>query len=245
MSSPESRFHSAEEMIQALRTARDSARVQAHLLSLEAREHWQELEGTLLSLQSKLEQGGERAAASAAVKVHELTQAVSHVLRGIDGAQDLQSPAQGIMTEAPATCSPGDTLSRAAQIMWDHDCGAVPVVSSDGALVGMITDRDVCMAAYTRGEPLSTISVETTMSRGLATASPDDSIGHVARIMNERQVHRVPILEDGKLVGIVALADLARYTRRHRGNTLPACLALAHTVAAISESRKGQASAAE
>lgn len=245
MSSSESRFHSAEEMIQALRTARDAARVQAHLLSLDAKQRWQEVESSLLSLQFKLEQGGERAAASAAGKVHDLTQAVGQILRGIDGAQDLQSPARDIMTEAPTTCTPVDTLARAAQIMWDRDCGAVPVVGSEGALVGVITDRDVCMAAYTRGGALSAISVESTMSRELATASPDDSIGHVARIMNERQVHRVLVVEEGKLVGIVALADLARHTRRHRGNSLPACLTLAHTVAAISERRQGRASTAE
>jgi Mg/Co/Ni transporter MgtE len=64
-----------------------------------------------------------------------------------------------LMTTAVRSCTTGDNLQRAAQIMWESDCGVVPVVDRDGRLVGMITDRDICMAAYTQGKPLSHIGV--------------------------------------------------------------------------------------
>jgi CBS domain-containing protein len=140
------------------------------------------------------------------------------------------------MKAAPEVCSPQDSLNRAAQIMWESDCGAVPVVS-DGRLVGIVTDRDICMATYTRGEPPSAISVESTMSTDICTASPDDSLLDVARLMGQKQVHRIPVTQNGNLVGIVAIADLARHVRSSAGNSLPACVTLAHAVAKISEQR--------
>src|SRR5690606_28351921 len=65
-----------------------------------------------------------------------------------------------LMTRDVQVCGPRDDLNRAAQIMWDHDCGVVPVVDSERRPIGMVTDRDVCMAAYTQGKPLSAIRAE-------------------------------------------------------------------------------------
>jgi CBS domain-containing protein len=69
-----------------------------------------------------------------------------------------------IMTRDPQTCRASDPMTRAAQIMWDADCGCVPIVDDDGKPIAVITDRDVCMAAYTRGLPLSTMSVASAAS---------------------------------------------------------------------------------
>jgi predicted transcriptional regulator len=66
-----------------------------------------------------------------------------------------------VMKQAVQACRRGDALNTAAQIMWEHDCGCVPVVDTENRVIGMITDRDICMAAYTRGEPLQTLRVET------------------------------------------------------------------------------------
>ena len=63
-----------------------------------------------------------------------------------------------LMTLDVSCCHPGDTLERAAELMWQHDCGCVPVVDEGSHVVGMITDRDVCMAAYTRGVSLSPLN---------------------------------------------------------------------------------------
>ncbi len=231
----------ATEMIDALAAARDRIRVQAHLFSLDAMKRWQPIERTLLDLQSTLQASGERVAASAATSFREVAQAAKELLQDVDGSFELATPIRKIMREAPTTCAPTDTLNQAAQIMWEHDCGVVPVVYPDGALAGIITDRDLCMAAYTRGQPLASITVESAMSGVVETCSPNDSIGHAARSMAQHQVRRLPVVEHGKLVGLLTLADIAREVRKSGGNRIPACIALAHVLASISAPRDEQA----
>jgi len=228
------------QLLDSLKAVRDSARLELHLLSVEARQRWQELESKLFDLEAKLEHGGDRIAESLSGSAREVTHAVRELL-GEAGALELATPVNKVMSPGPSTCSKEDSLARAAQIMWEADCGAVPVVDAEGHLVGIVTDRDICMASHTRGQPPSALTVESTMSRDVCSASPDDSIGRVARLMRERQLHRIPITEQGRLVGIVALADLARHLRRTEGNSLPASVALAHTLASISEGRANAA----
>lgn len=115
------------------------------------------------------------------------------------------------------TAGPNDSLDRAAQIMWEHDCGCVPVVDHEQRLVGVITDRDICMAAYTQGSCLRDIPVERSMSRSTHVCAPDDTLESAAAKMGERQVRRLPVLDDGRLVGILALGDLARTLGIGRG----------------------------
>ena len=114
------------------------------------------------------------------------------------------------MTDAVRACSPDDPLHRAAQLMWDGDCGAVPVVDEAGRLCGIITDRDICMAAYTQGLPLSSIHVADVMSRHVHSCSPEDTLERAIGIMAEAEVRRLPVVgEKGSLRGIVSLADIA------------------------------------
>jgi CBS domain-containing protein len=243
MPSHESKPNSATEMIDALKVARDRARVQAHLFSLDAKKRWQGLEASLLELQAKLEQSGERIAATAAANVRDVTQAARDMMHELDGTLELTMPVRKLMKDNPRTCSPDDSLNRAAQIMWELDCGALPVVGADGGLAGIITDRDICMAAYTRGQPLAAMSVDSAMSRTVHSCSPDDSIGHASRLMADKQVRRLPVTNDGRLVGILTLADIARAVDRREGNRIPACVALAHTLAAIAKERSPSAAA--
>lgn len=243
MSSHESKPHSAKEMLDALRVARDRARIQVHLFSLDAKERWQVLETTLLDLQVKLEQGGEKVAAGVSTHFREAVQAAKDLMRELDGTLELATPVRKIMKNGAASCAPADSLNRAAQIMWELDCGAVPVLDADGTMVGIVTDRDICMAAYTRGQPLALMSVESAMSKSVHSCSPEDSLGHAIRLMAQRQVRRVPVVEDGKLVGFLTLADVAREIQSHQGNRAPACAALAHTISSISEPRSREAQA--
>jgi CBS domain-containing protein len=116
------------------------------------------------------------------------------------------------------TMGPHESLERAAQIMWEHDCGCVPVVDQEQRLLGVITDRDVCMAAYTQGSRLCDIPVERSMSRSAHVCAPEDTLEAAAAKMGERQVRRLPVLDDaGHLVGILALGDLARTMGAGRG----------------------------
>jgi CBS domain-containing protein len=108
-------------------------------------------------------------------------------------------------------CQLTDTLSQAAQIMWEHDCGVVAVVDGAGVAVAMVTDRDICMAAYTQGQPLSAIPVSAAMSKRLIACHPDDSIEQAEALMSTHQIRRLAVVNgEGQPVGILSLNDLAR-----------------------------------
>ncbi len=114
-----------------------------------------------------------------------------------------------LMTMDVASCSPGDSLTRAAQLMWEHDCGCVPVVDG-GKVVGMITDRDICMSTMMQGKAPAQLRVDQAMSHEVFSCAPDDSVDQASKVMQQKQVRRLPVLDGtGKLVGIVSLNDLA------------------------------------
>jgi CBS domain-containing protein len=140
-----------------------------------------------------------------------------------------------LMTRTVQVCRATDTLDRAAQLMWDHDIGTLVVVDEHGQVIGMITDRDACMAAYTRGGALCDIPVEVAMSKHVVTCRPDDSDTAVAELMAKHKIRRVPVVDDAhRPIGILSLNDLAR-TMAH-GRNVPAT-AVAGTLAAICEHR--------
>jgi CBS domain-containing protein len=233
-------------MLNALKAARDRAKVQAHLLSLDAKKRWQGVEKRVVELEASLDQEGERLTGAITASFREVTQAARDLLQELDGTLELATPVKKLMQKAPATCSPEDSLNHAAKIMWDLDCGAVPVVDASGDVVGIVTDRDICMATYTRGLAPGAVSVESVMSRAIHTCSPEDSIGEAARSMAQHRVRRLPVTSGNRLVGLLTLADIAREIRTHEGNRIPACVAVAHALAAISEPRAaGRAQAAE
>ncbi len=241
----ESKPQAVKELLDALAVARGRARVQAHLFSLDAKKRWQGLETTLLELETRLEQNGEKIAAAVTANVREVTQAARDLMHELDGTLELGSPVRKLMKAAPSTCAPGDSLERAAQMMWELDCGVVPVVDANGHLVGIVTDRDVCMAAYTRGESLRVMPVESTMSNLVVSCSPEDSVGHALRVMATSRVRRLPVLENGRLLGLLTLADISRAIQKQPGNRIPACVALADTLALISEQRPATAERAQ
>jgi len=118
---------------------------------------------------------------------------------------------RSIMTRSVQTCRPMDSLATAAKILWDHDCGALPVVDSKKRAVGMLTDRDICMAALVQGAPLKALAVSGSMSRQLFFCKPEDDLHSVERILREKRVRRLPVIDsEGRLVGIVAVGDLVR-----------------------------------
>jgi CBS domain-containing protein len=123
-----------------------------------------------------------------------------------------------LMTRNVRTCCAGDRLSAAARIMWEGDCGCVPVVEQGdgtGKAIGMITDRDICMAAYTQGRALSEIQVGSAMAKTICSCRPTDSIATALKVLEQNQVHRLPVLDqDDHLVGMLSLADIAREAER-------------------------------
>ncbi len=116
-----------------------------------------------------------------------------------------------VMTRGVATCNSRDSVAKPAQIMWENDCGCVPVVDDDGRAVGMITDRDICMAAYTQGEPLANIPVSRAASYHLVAVLEDDGLDRAQSLMQKHQIRRIPVTDDrGRPIGMLSMNDLAR-----------------------------------
>src|SRR5260370_15667386 len=90
-----------------------------------------------------------------------------------------------LMVGEVTACSPDDALNRAAQIMWENDCGCVPVIDRAARLIAMLTDRDICMAAYTRGGTLKDIRVSAAMCSELFACRPGDRRVDSAKMMRE------------------------------------------------------------
>lgn len=149
-----------------------------------------------------------------------------------------------VMTEGARTCAPDHPLNCAAQIMWEHDCGCVPVVGDDGKAVGMITDRDICMAAYTQGRTLSEMQVSSAMSTDLVAVRDTDALDVAEQRMRERQVRRLPVLDaKGSVVGILSLSDIVRHTQTDARSNGAGPAKVTDTLAAICAPPERQADA--
>jgi CBS domain-containing protein len=119
--------------------------------------------------------------------------------------------ADAIMSREPVLCSEHDSLNVAAQRLWEHDIGALPVTDGGGKAIGMITDRDIAMAAYTQGRPLDQIEVHSAMSHQLWCVRPQAALTEVERLMQQHQVRRIAVVDDDRRpVGMISLNDLAR-----------------------------------
>jgi CBS domain-containing protein len=142
-----------------------------------------------------------------------------------------------LMTQPVYSCSVQDRANQAAQIMWEHDCGVVPVVDGGGRVVGVLTDRDLCMAVHFQNRPLTEIPVAGVMAQQVCTCTAEDDVLEAERVMADRQIHRLPVVnEQGSLIGILSLADVARQTRNAPSRQREEAVAqLANTVTAISE----------
>jgi CBS domain-containing protein len=121
----------------------------------------------------------------------------------------------------PVQCfRPEDTLAHAAQLMWDYDCGWLPVSSGNGAMrvTGAITDRDACMCALFQNKPLSELRVAQAMASEVKVGHPSDSLAQAEQIMRAARIRRLPVVDEpGSLVGMISLADLAQEAARERG----------------------------
>ena len=112
------------------------------------------------------------------------------------------------MTPEPRTCTPETTLAAAAGLMWDTDCGILPVVEN-GALVGVVTDRDICIALATRNARAAAMKVGEVAGRTVWTCGPDEDPRAALAAMKAHRVRRLPVVDaGGNLVGVISLNDL-------------------------------------
>lgn len=129
---------------------------------------------------------------------------------------------QDVMTTDVKYCKPETNLAAAAALMWEKDCGALPIVSDAETAIGMITDRDIAIALGTQNRNASEISVKEVMSGKLFPASPDDDIHTALKLMRKEKVHRLPVINvDGQLKGILSLNDIALQAVHPNGKTKP------------------------
>jgi CBS domain-containing protein len=120
---------------------------------------------------------------------------------------------QDIMTADVEACSPESDLAAAAMIMWNRDCGSVPVVDTERRVVGMITDRDICMAVATRNRLASEIKVGEVMTGRVYACAPDDRIKDALETMQSAQLRRLPVVDnDGVLHGILSINDVVLHS---------------------------------
>ena len=117
--------------------------------------------------------------------------------------------ARDIMTTPAETLAPTATLTEAAQQLRDLNVGSLPILDGDH-LLGVVTDRDIVVRGIAEGLDPSSSTVAEVATGAVVTVDVDDDAAEVARIMGERQVRRVPVLDGGKLVGVIAQADVAR-----------------------------------
>ena len=131
------------------------------------------------------------------------------MLKVYDFEQNSCMKVKKLMTRDPQTCSPGDSLASAAAVMWSKDCGIVPIVEDGGAIAGVVTDRDICMAVSSRQKLAVEIPIGELMNGQPVSCGENDSIKKALRKMKKHQIKRIPVItKDGQLQGILSMADL-------------------------------------
>jgi len=115
-----------------------------------------------------------------------------------------------LMTDAVVTVSPDEPVSVAARLLYRHNIGAIPVCTADGRLRGILTDRDITLRCVATDNDPDRTTVGEIMSRSLVTISPNDTVEEAAERMAQAQVRRLPVVERGRLVGMLALGDMAK-----------------------------------
>jgi len=114
-----------------------------------------------------------------------------------------------VMTGTPYYCQPETNLGSATELMWNANCGFLPVEAADGKVIGVITDRDICVALGTSGRSSGDVTAAEVMSGKLYSCAPDDDIHVALQTLREAKVRRLPVIAaDGSLVGVISIDDI-------------------------------------
>src|SRR5215468_3861435 len=127
-----------------------------------------------------------------------------------------------IMTRNVKCCRPETNLAQAATLMWDNDCGALPVVDDENKVMGMITDRDIAIATATKGRLARDISVGEVMSGNVYACASSDDVNSALKTMRREKVRRLPVVgQDGKVAGILSINDIVLQAEQTKGRQEP------------------------
>jgi CBS domain-containing protein len=114
-----------------------------------------------------------------------------------------------IMMGTPYYCQPETNLGSATELMWNANCGFLPVESAEGKVIGVITDRDICIALGTRNRPTGEVTVAEVLTGKLYSCAPDDDIHMALQTLKEAAVRRLPVIsQKGTLVGVLSMDDI-------------------------------------
>jgi len=135
---------------------------------------------------------------------------------------------EDIMTRDLIACHPDTDIGTAARLMLDGRVGTLPVTDPHGRLAGIITDRDIAMAAATRQRNAAHITVHEAMSERVRTCAPGDDVGAALRLMGETRVRRLPVVDaSGRLAGILSIDDIVSRAVNEPGGVRPVDLVTA------------------
>lgn len=127
-----------------------------------------------------------------------------------------------IMTGNVKTCDLNASLADAAKAMWDNDCGILPVLKDGRELVGLITDRDICMGTATKDRNPSSISVEEVITGQVYSVTSEDDVQQALETMRQRKVHRLPVVDsEGQLNGVLSMNDVVLNSKERDGKKIP------------------------
>jgi CBS domain-containing protein len=127
-----------------------------------------------------------------------------------------------IMTKGPVFCHSDSNLAAAAEKMWAHDCGVLPVVDDELGVVGVITDRDICIALGTKDRRASSVLVREVMTTKVYVCAPEDDIHTALKVMEKGRVRRLPVVNrEGKLMGILSMDDIVLAAEVRVGPKIP------------------------
>jgi CBS domain-containing protein len=130
---------------------------------------------------------------------------------------------QDVMMGTPATCSLGTNLGTAIEILWNRNCGILPVLNAENQVVGVVTDRDLCIALGTRNRLPGEITVAEVVSGRLFACKPDDEIQTALATMAQEQVRRLPVINaQGGLEGILSMDDVTLHAEPRVSGKHPA-----------------------
>lgn len=127
-----------------------------------------------------------------------------------------------LMTKTVACCLPETNLAAAGALMWEIDCGVLPVVNDQRKVIGMLTDRDACIALTTKDRRAAAIKVSEVVTSHTVVCHSDDDIATVLEIMGREKVHRLPVVNGlGILEGIISMNDIVLRAEKEVGRRRP------------------------
>lgn len=136
-----------------------------------------------------------------------------------EGDEEIAMKVKEVMNPDPKMVWITESLADAAKLMWENDCGILPIIKDGRKVIGLITDRDICMGTAMRNSSPSEISVEQVMSGRVYTATPDDDVELALQTMKEHKIRRVPVVnEEEELVGILSMNDIVLKAKGSDGN---------------------------